>query len=485
MIFQILLITELAQQEPHLDDMFDIKRVFKNFLSLSAAQIISKAFGFCAVIYLARTLGAENFGKISFAQAIVSYFLLFCNLGLDTYGIMEVSRNKGENLQNHINCIFTIEFFASILSFILLVILVLLIPKPYEIKLLILILGFNLFAFAITIDWYFMGLERMGIIAIARICRGAFYFLLIILIIKKSDQVIYFSIIDSITKFVLALILLLFFLSKGNKIRFNFNSQAWRNTIKQSLPIGLSLIMAMLYHNIDTVMLGFLKGEKVVGWYNAAYRIADTILILPTIIVQVSFPLLAKSLTDRESMKKSAHGFIKTMFYLGLPIGFGGFIIAPSLIQLLYGSEYYNSVAPLQILCWNVAIIFMNTSFNRTLTAWNKQHCVMKSIACGALVNLIGNILLIPKYHIIGAAIATLMAEISVLIYSFFVLKKEIGAYYFKYLFRPLLNSTIMFLLLLSLSIIVKNVFILIIFGITVYFGLSFFKYGINDFFKN
>lgn len=454
--------------------MFDFKRVLKNFFSLSAAQIISKAFGFFAVIYLARILGAENFGKISFAQAIVSYFLLFCNLGLDTYGIMEVSRNKGEELQNHINCIFTIEFTASIISFFLLALLVLIIPKPYEIKLLILILGFNLFAFAITIDWFFMGIERMGIIAITRILRSVLYFLLIIFLIKRNDQTIYFPFIDSITKFAFALILFIFYFSKKNKIKFNFNKQAWISTLEQSVPIGLSLIMAMIYHNFDMIMLGFLKNEKSVGWYNAAYRIADTILTLPSIIIQVSFPTLAKSFLDKDQMRETAHSFIKTMFYLGVPIGFGGLIIASPLIYLLYGKDYYNSIIPLQILCWNVTIIFMNTSFNRTLTAWNKQRCVLKAISCGALVNLIGNILLIPKYDMIGASVATVLAETTVLFYSFFELKKVLEINLAKLIYAPFFLSTLMFIILLFILYFTNNVFILILAGFIVYCGMVF-----------
>ena len=165
--------------------MSTVRRVLKNFLSLTFAQIICNLLGFVAVAYLARVLGVEGFGSIGFAFAIASYFLLLNNLGFDTFGTREIARNK-EKISQYVNNILSLKLFTSFIAFFLLLVFVLIIPKPTEIKKLILFYGLTMFSSALTVEWTFMGLEKMGIIAFSRILKQIFYLLFIILLVESS-----------------------------------------------------------------------------------------------------------------------------------------------------------------------------------------------------------------------------------------------------------------------------------------------------------
>lgn len=422
-------------------------RLLRNFSALAVAELVVKVIGFATLVYLSRTIGVEGFGKINLAQAIVSYFLLFCNLGFDTYGIREVARQKIA-LDVLVNNIFTIQFVSAVVSYAVLLLVVLVMPKPGEIKLMTALFGLNLFIFSITIDWFFLGGQKMVVVAVSKIVRSVICAGLIFLTIKDSLDINYFPIIDVVSKSALALYILFSYRRLGNRLRFQFDLTLWKEMAKDALPIGITLVMALVYYNLDTVLLGFIKGEKEVGWYSAAYRVVDTLIIIPGLLVRTVFPLLASTTDDRDRMISNSLSFIRLMFNVGVPIGFGGYLFAPKVISLLYGAQYDSAVLPLQILCWNVVLIFMNTSFNRILIAANKNKSVMKGVMYAAVLNVIMELALIPSYGLNGAAFATLCTEFFVLVYSYIALKETVPVNLLRVAYKPIIAGASVFVVI-------------------------------------
>ena len=125
-----------------------IRRTTKNLLSLSGAQILSQMISFAVIVYLARTLGVANFGKIGFAQALVLYFSLGVNLGLTVVGVRSVARKKLE-MERYASHILTLRLTLAVLFFFLLGVTVILIPQPAEVKYLIMLYGLSLFPSAL------------------------------------------------------------------------------------------------------------------------------------------------------------------------------------------------------------------------------------------------------------------------------------------------------------------------------------------------
>ena len=448
------------------------RRILKNFAFLSFSQIVTRVLGLISVVYLARVLGAEGFGKIGFARAILSYFMLLVNLGLNLFGTREVARNR-ENSNIYVNNILTIRLIASIAAYSLLVIFVYFIPKPVETKKLILLFGINIFVFAFTIDWFFQGIERMEFIAISEITRSLVSIGLILWIIKSPQQLLQVPIIQAGTGIFAIVILFSIFFKKFSAIKPEFDFIFWKQILKQSVPMGFSLFMVSIYYNFDRVMLGFMKGEEFVGWYNAAYKIILVIITLPSLIIQSFFPSLSNVYRDKKRMPNVTGQYLKIMFSIGIPFGFGGTVLASPIIHLVYGRTYANAILPLQILSWNIVTVFISMAFANPLLAWDKQNTYMKVIAGGAITNLLFNFLLIPRFGVVGASIATILAEVAVFSVAYFEIRKIISINVLRDLTKPLFASALMFVILLILkAYILKNLFFIMSIAVCSYFLL-------------
>ena len=401
--------------------MLTTRRILKNFVFLLFSQIVTIAFGLIVVAYLARFLGAEGFGKIGFAQAILAYFILLVNLGLDTFGTREVARNK-EEINKYVNNILTIRLIASAVAFALLAVFVYFIPKPTETKKLILLFGLTIFTFAFAINWVFQGIEQMGFIAISRITRQLVYVGLIFWIIRLPQMLLKVPLIQIGAEVVAIAILFSIFVKKFSVVRPEFDFAFWKQILKQSLPMGFSAIMISMHHNFGRVMLGFIKGEEAVGWYNAAYQILILLTAFQTLINKSIFPHLSNLWSEKQSER--LREFINTgmsyMFLLSLLMIVSSLCLGRYVITLIYGQGFQNSVIAFMLLAFTAFWVYNETVTAPLLYACDKQMQHFTAVAIGAVINLIFNVLLIPKFSYYGAAIATIIAEIFVFSYLLF-----------------------------------------------------------------
>ena len=396
------------------------KTVLKNFFSLSFSEVISNGLKFVSVIYLARSLGAEGFGKINFATAILAYFMLLVNLGLNTYGIREIARDK-EGMKKYINNILTIKLLSSVFVFLLVVVFVYFLPKPPEIKKLILFFGFSLFTFSFTIDWVFMGIQRMEYIALAHITQNLLYVASIVSLIKMPDQVLSVPFLQVGSALVAVLILMTVFVKKYGSFHLDFDFNFWKHILRQSFPMALSVIAIQIYLNFDTVMLGFMKSDGDVGWYNAAYKVIIALLLIGSIYYNTIFPVMSD--LYKKSVEKLKHLMqftLSLMILVIVPMLILGTIFAAQIIGLIYGDGYQESVVVFQILLWSVAAVLLNGLFGRCLLGCDRQKYYLLCVSAGTLVNLILNFILIPPLGIKGAAMATVAAETTVLVTFYF-----------------------------------------------------------------
>ncbi len=161
------------------------------------------------------------------------------------------------------------------------------------------------------------------------------------------------------------------------------------------------------------VMLGSIKTQTEVGIYNASYKIFMIGLIPLAAIVKIFLPSLSKA-KDVELLKRTIGNYGIMMFSSGIIIASFVFFSAELSVNIIFGNAYANSVYPLMVLALNVAVISVNIFFGNPLTVWGKQKAYSIAITFGAIINIILNLLLIPKYSYNGAALATLLSEVVV-----------------------------------------------------------------------
>ncbi|MCJ7509165.1 MAG: flippase [candidate division Zixibacteria bacterium] len=453
--------------------MSTVRRVLKNFLSLTFAQVICNLLGFVGVAYLARILGVEGFGSIGFAFAIVSYFLLLTNQGLDIFGTREIARDK-EKTKEYTKNINAIKLITSFISFLLLVIFTLVIPKPIEMKKLILFYGFTLFSSALTIEWVFMGSEKMEVIAFSRVLKQAFYLLFIILLVKSAKHISLVPWAFFVSNIIGAGILLYYLLKNLGFWGFEINWKLWKEILKQSLPMGLSSIMIQIYLSSAIVILGFMKGEKAVGWYNAAYKIVLLIGAIGLLYYSSIFPLVSRYYKSSiEKLKTILTYTIKLTVIVALPLGIGSIFAAKPIMKIIYGTEFDPGIIAFQILIWSMIIGWFSCIYGNSLMACDRQKKYMIGVTLGAISNILLNLALIPHFGLVGASITAIASELVVFASMYSQFSKIVEIKFYGFLLKPLIASILMgtFLYLTKNSL---NFFLWILTAVIAYLALLF-----------
>lgn len=457
------------------------QRILKNFLSLLSAGIVTSLLSFVAIIYLARVLGPGDFGKINFAIAIVVYLTLIANLGLPLLGTREIAR-KREKIRDYLGSIVTLRLCLALFGFGLLLLMAFLLNKPLEIKYLIILYGLGIIPSALTPDWAFQGVEKMEYIGIGHILASGIYLGLVLWFVKSSKQLLLVPCFQVVGNLLAAGLLLSILVKNFGKPKFRFNLIFWRSLIRQSIPIGFTLIMIRIYYGVDTIMLGFMKSDKDVGYYNAAYKIIMLLFLVIGAYCSAIYPVISNYYkTSLNSLKQLLEITTKLMISALLPLAIGGTIIAKSIMRLLYGAGYDNGIVALQILLWVLAIMSINVAQAWGLLGCDRQKQFLMGAVAITLSNIILNFMLIPPFGLIGAAIATVSAEgIACVIYRI-QFQKIIKIPFAKPVLKSLFASSIMGLFLYwGLNNLNLNVFVLIFGGMFIYTMFFYLTKGIT-----
>lgn len=457
------------------------QRIIKNTASLLFLGIISQLIGFAAVIYLARVLGPGGFGKINFAIAIITYFTLIANMGLPLLGTREIAREK-DKIRDYLGSILTLRLCLALLGFGLLLLLAFFLNKPIEIKYLIILYGLGLIPSALLLDWAFQGVEKMEYVGLGNILATAIYVVLVLFFVKSPEQILVVPCFQVAGSLLAAVILFSIFAKNLGKPVFKIDLVFWKSLLRKSLPIGFSLIMAQIFYNIDTVMLGFMRSDEEVGYYNAAYKIIMLLIFVIGVYHDAIFPVISNYYkTSLDSLRKLLSFTQELMVAVAVPLAVGGTILARPIINLLYGTDYNNGIIAFQILIWAVVIIYINTAYSRGLLACKKENWFLAGTIIPAMVNLTSNFILIPPLGLKGAAIATVIAEASGFLVMYIGFKKIFYMPFHNYIIRPLLASSLMLIFLhWGLNSLNLNMVSLIIGGALIYSGLFYLMRGVT-----
>ena len=402
--------------------------VRRNLWQLSLSEIISRALNFVTVIFIARHYGVENFGLLGFVGAITFYFMYLINFGYDSYGTRETAKYDIKNASVIFNDILSIKLLSLVPSLGLLCLSGLIFFKNSNDFLFLLVYATTLIPFSVDSQWFFLGIQRTKTIPIIRLIESSFYFISVVIVYYFfSSALIWIPIILLLAK-ILSVTYAFNILQKLITIKLNFNWQRIKKTTSGSFAIGLSSVFALLYLNFDLILLGFFKSNYEVGIYNTAIKIY-LILALPFQLIFSSFyPSLSRSYHDKsKNIYDVFPRYVKYQLTLGIVLMLFSLICSPLIINVFLGSKYSLSVLPIRILSLNIIIVGVSFAFGNPLIAWGKQKFHTISLGAGAVLNIILNLLFIPRYSYIGAAYSTVASEIIVSLLLFIFFKQNFG----------------------------------------------------------
>jgi O-antigen/teichoic acid export membrane protein len=436
-------------QEKELNTSF-IRKILKNFFWLFLQLGISRAFGFLFAIILARRLTQSDFGLYTYASSIIGIFLILSDLGLSTLLLREIAR-QGENASEIFGRIFAAKLPLALFAYIVFgIVLYISPPKGAGVAVMLLATAFFLESAAKFVSAPFKATEQMHYLAF-----GDFVFKLFLL----AGAFLFLNIEHGLLSAGLiymggSLIYLLFYtLLFFKHFRYShavanmgiFFSNLY-NEIRNSFPIALGGLIMVVYINTDILILRWLKGDAATGAYGVSYLFYLGLGIIPSTLVQAILPRLSASIEKNQTgtAETVLRGTVKLLFLISLPIALGGILLSRELITFFYGARYLSTNTAFRLFMLTIFFNYINTLFSYYLFAERKQREINAIYLASVCINIILNILLIPKYSISGAAFATLSAEISFVLIYMVRHPSFISFFSIKWIWRALLAASVM-----------------------------------------
>lgn len=193
----------------------------------------------------------------------------------------------------------------------------------------------------------------------------------------------------------------------------SFDRAVWRDLQSAALPLGLFMIAVNMYAYIDTVILGFISTDAEIGWYAAAYRVYEGLTYPPSILAAVTSPRLSYLFAnDRRAHRVLLVRTLLASMTLGILLGGAALLAARPIIVTLFGASYERGTMPLQILAGGAVFVFATWILHAAAISTNLDRRLVSTTVVGLTVNVVLNLLFIPRWGISGAAAATVVAEV-------------------------------------------------------------------------
>ena len=389
--------------------------IFKNTFWLGVGTGINKLLSLALVMYAARVLGAEGYGKFSFALAFASLLMIFSDLGLSHIITREFAREeKKEDLYSLVS----LKIVLACATFFLLSVVSLFTVEARDVQVIILSLSVFLLANSLLGIFYsfFHARQKMEYEAWLEALQAAMIFgfgLFVLLRFPSPEHLSYAYVYSAL---VALGVTLAFFHWKVFPLKLKWDFLVWKKYLAMSWPLALVGLFGMLYSYTDSVMLGYWGMLEETGWYNAAYKIVTASLVPMGLIGASFYPALSKfSMESKEAFQKMWNHELETMIALALPLVIGGIVLAEKIVESFYSFDFAPAALALQILSLTVGVIFLYRPMNDALIVFNQQKKTFWVTALGALVNVVLNVILIPAYSLYGAAVATVVTHALVL----------------------------------------------------------------------
>jgi O-antigen/teichoic acid export membrane protein len=419
-------------------------RVFKNYSFLASSYAASRLLTFFSLVYIARRVGVESFGRVSFAYAIFMYSTLLTHLGLTTFGTREVARDPGQ-IRHQVSRILSLRMALTLAAFLFLLVFAYLVPLEPQLKILIVLFGLSLFPTAALMDWPFKGVERMNVVGVIEIVRAVPYLALVLFWVKTPSHVLRVPVFFLLSTILAAVLGLALFRRDYGSLQPQVEFDFWKRAMRESLPLGFGFLLLQVYYLTDTVVLGFLRGDAFVGWYSAAYRMVSFILVAGGLFFESTFPVVSRYYQDaRERLPRLLNSSLRVTALLVIPMAAGGTVLARPMLTSLYGAQYGAAAVAFQFLIWAVAIELLGMNWGYALMACDRAKEYMKAVGLGAVLSVALNLALIPKFGLMGAGLTRLACSAIISLYFGLQFRRISRLSWSRYLLKPILASALM-----------------------------------------
>jgi len=389
-----------------------VQRIIGNMSWLMLDRIVRMGLGLVVGVWVARYLGPNEFGDLNFAISFVALFGAVVPLGLEGIVIRELLHNV-DDTSEILGTTFTLRTAGALIGAVLCLVMVRL-TQAHDRQALILVSILSLtliFQVFDTIDLFFQSQVRSKITVWAKNSAFVIFAIVRVVLIKRGASVWTFAAANSGEIALGAIGLIIGYEVGGGELtRWRVSSSRALTLLKQGWPVMFSGMAVMVYMRIDTVMLKAMQGDFAVGLYAAATKISEVWYFIPVAIVSSVSPAIMKVKHDvalfESRMRKLFSAVAITAYVIGSVVAFSSHFV----IHLLYSSAYSGAAPVLAVHIWASVFVFLGVAQSPWDLSKDLMSLSLYRTLCGAVLNIVMNLYLIPKYSAMGAAIATVVS---------------------------------------------------------------------------
>lgn len=404
--------------------MASIKR---NFLYSSAYQLLVAAAPLVTTPYLSRIIGAEGNGAFTYTQGVTNYFVLVAVLGMTNYGVRAVAecgddRDKRSRIFWEAWCMNALT--GTLVSAVFIVY-VLTFGRTY----LPLYVLWSMWVLASVLDvtWLLWGMQEFRIPTIRNFCTKLAGIAFIFLFVRNEGDVWAYVAATAGSFLANSLLVWPYVRRYVDPIRPTWTGMC--SHLVPNLTLFVPVVATSLYTIMDKVMLGYTAGMGQTGLYDYAEKVSKMPMSVINALGAVVLPKMTTVVA--EGRREEACGLVvTTMWFMqacAMALAFGIAAVAPEFVPVFFGDGYEECVPLLRILCIIVPLICAtNVTGIQWMLPTKRDHAFTASVACGAAVNIVVNVFAIPVAGALGAAVATVIAEITVLVVQAWIVRGEL-----------------------------------------------------------
>ena len=429
----------------------------KNFIYSGILTSANYIFPLFVYPYISRVLGVTRIGACNFVDSIIQYFVILSMFGITSIGVREIAKAKHDKIKlNKVyNNIFWTNALFTIISSALLIVVIFSVQNLFEYRRLLCIGILKVVSNFFLIDWLFRGLEEFKYITIRTLLVKCLYVIVIFLFIKEeSDYTTYYL----LTALMITVNSVLNHSYSRKFVHITFRNIKYTTYIYPIIIMGVYSVMTSMYTTFNTAYLGFVAGDKEVGYYTTAHTLYGALLALFGAFTNVMLPRMS-SLVSEGNLERFKYLLGKSsniLFSYSIPFVLLFIIYAPEIINIYAGKGFEGAILPMQLSMPLMIIIgYEQIIITQGLLPLDKNKSVLVNAIVGAFVGVVLSFLVVGKLKSVGSTIVWTVSELCVLLSASLFIKKYIG---YKFPFAILLKELISYIPLVPILMYIHNI---------------------------
>jgi O-antigen/teichoic acid export membrane protein len=390
------------------------QRIAKNMTLIVLSEIVGFGLHLAVMVLIARYLGAQGFGHYSFILAFVWVFQLIGDFGLSNIMVREISVDR-ETLESQLAVTKSLIWLQSLVVFILIVLTINFINLENTVRVSFYIMGLATLAMVHAVGYssIFRAMEEMEYNAIGFVSHKALLLIMTLIVIYFRCELIGITAVNCVCNMFLWVLYYLIVRYRYAYPKLGYDFKAWRYLITESIPIGIANVLRGLSLQVGILILTALAATASVGLFSAPYKITQSLSILPQTLTIALFPYFSRlARFSRRELFDAYEKNLKFMYLLSIPLVIVFAIHSKTIIDLIFGHKFASAHIALQLLSFSIVFLFQTSQFAYLFSSIGKQRLFTICSISGLAVNIILDLLLIPRLDFIGACIGALIAEV-------------------------------------------------------------------------